>query len=442
MIARHHLATWALALLASACFGSTGTVSVSLVTAPGSTVLDSVQRIRLTLSDPRTQVEAVRSGGRFSLALEVPADGERGHITVEGFDSAERLVAYGQSPDFTVGPIDARVVVYVAAPLSVGVAPVKLATARFEVGSGPLRYGAVIAGGRGNDNSARGELEIYNAYDHTLTRGLDLPQPRAGVAVASTLDGAVYLVGGASTDGAAQGGVWRFDTNVAPAGSWGELPSTAAPRAGERALPMSVTEFLLTGPPAVLNVAQGLAAALTSPLSMPRAAATAVVGGKAIAVGVGARVVRYRDNAFDELTAPAALRTGHVVVSTADGQIAVLAGEQAGELSRDAVKIDPQSGAVTVVPEALAVARKNPAVARAGRYIVLAGGVSETGAILASAEVLDSQTLAHVALVPMSMPRAAAVAEPLPNEQVLILGGIDGRGRATDVLELFTPGPP
>ena len=367
----------------------------------------------------------------------------RDRITVECFDFADRLVGYGASPEFSLGPLEARIAVYVGEPLSVQIAPAKLAVGRFEVGSASLRYGAILVGGRGNDNSARGEVEIYNAYDHTLARGLDLPQARAGAAVATTIDGVAYVLGGATTEGTAQSGGWRFDTNVAPSGAWSDLTSTAAPRAGGRALQMSLTQFLLTGPPATLDAGQALVTPLAGALEMPRAATVVVsAAGTATAIGVDQRVVRYRGGVFDELTAPQALRSGHVVLSTTDGQVAVLAGERDGELSRDAIKLDPQTGAVTVVANALEIPRKLPAAARAGRFIVLAGGISETGLILGSAEILDAETLAHVATVPMAGPRAGAVAEPLPNEQVLIIGGIDGRGRATDVLELFTPRPP
>lgn len=437
-----HLAGCLAVLTLAGCFGATGTVSVSLVTAPGSTLLDSVERIRLTLSEPHTVVESTRRGGGFSLSLEAPADGDAGHLTVECFNSLEQLVGYGVSPDFTVGPIDASVAIYVAAPLSVAPAPVKLAVPRFELGSAPLRYGAVLAGGRSNDNAARGELEIYNAFSHSLTRGLDLPQPRSGPALAATFDGGVYLMGGATTDGTPQGGLWRFDTNVAPAGTWQELTSTAAPRAGERALPLSLTRFLLTGAPALLDAGQGAATALDSSVAVPRAAAAVLSESAAIVVGANAtRVVRYRDGAFDELAAPAALRAGPAVVATSDGQIAVIGGEIGADLSAGAVKLDPRTGAATALADVLEIPRKQAAAARAGDFIVLAGGLSASGAILDNAEILDGATLAHLATVPLSMPRVAMAVEVLPNGQILLAGGLDGRGRASDLLELFTPRP-
>lgn len=431
----------ALMLAASACVGTEGTITVQVLTSPGSTLIDSVERVRLTLSDPPTQVEASRQDGGFALSLTAAADGDPAWLALEGFDAAGAVVAYGRSPAFTVGPIDAKVAIFVAPPVSVTAAPASLAAARFELGAAPLAYGAILAGGRGNDDSARAELEIYNAFDHTLRRGLDLPAPRAGVAIATAIDGAAYLLGGATSEGVAQSTAWRFDTSAAPNGAWAELAPLPGARAGEQAVPLSLTEALVTGAPLRFSLTEGTAAALAGAPSLPRQAAVVSTDAGAVVIGAGATVVRYRAGAFDELPIPAAQRTGHAVVATADGHIAVLGGQRGDELVRDAVKIDPRTGVATFIVDALEVPRRHAAAARAGRYLVLAGGVSETGTILASAEVLDAETLAHLATVPLSAPRTGAVAQVLPNEQILFAGGIDGRGRASDLLELFTPGP-
>lgn len=431
----------ALALAASACLGTEGTITVQVVTSPGSTLIDSVERVRLTLSDPPTQVEASRQGGSFALTLTAPADGDPAWLSLEGFDASGAVVAYGRSPSFTVGPIDAKVAIFVAPPLSVTAAPTALAAARFELGAAPLPYGAILAGGRGNDDGARAELEIYNAFDHTLRRGLDLPAPRATVAIATAIDGAAYVLGGADSQGAAQTTAWRFDTNAAPSGAWAELAPLPSAHAGEQALPLSLTEALVTGTPLRFSLTEGIATALAGAPAVPSKAAVVTTDAGAVVIGAGATVVRYRAGAFDELPIPAAQRTGHAVVATSDGHLAVLGGQRGDELVRDAVKIDPRTGVATFIADALEVPRRHAAAARAGRYLVLAGGVSETGTILASAEVLDAETLAHLATVPLSEPRTGAVAQVLPNEQILFAGGIDGRGRASSLIELFTPGP-
>lgn len=443
------LALASLAALASAsaaaCLGDSGTISVQVVTAPDSTLLDGVQKVRLTLSDPRTVVTSVRGPSGFSLSLEATADNEIGRVWVEGFDSADRLIAYGISPPFNVGPIDAKLVVYVAPPQSMAAAPVHLAAPRTDVGVANLPYGAIFVGGRDNGNAVRGEVELYNAYDHTLVRGLDLPAPRAGAAVAATVDGRAFIIGGQAADGQASTLTWQFNTNVAPAGSYAELPNTAAPRAGERTVPLSAVRFLVTGEAAQLDAANGQVSSISGAPALPTQMAANLSGNDGndvIAVGAGASVVRYAAGAFSTLTAPDALRTGHAVVPTADGQFAVIGGGDGNGLRADAVKIDGVSGAAVTVPDVLETPRRRAAVARAGQLIVVAGGVSGSGVILNDAELLDATTLQHVATIPMVAPRAFAEAVTLPNDQVLLVGGLNGLGRPTDLLELFTPRPP
>jgi hypothetical protein len=77
------------------------------------------------------------------------------------------------------------------------------------------------------------------------------------------------------------------------------------------------------------------------------------------------------------------------------------------------------------------------AIAATSRYVVIAGGKDATGATVASADILDANTLAFVATVPLVAARTGASAIALPNGQVLIAGG----DPATETLELFTPDP-
>ena len=92
----------------AACGGTTGTLAVDLVTAPDSHVLDAVQRLRLTLTEPHQVVEAVRGAAGFDVALELDATSAAGALIVEGFDAGGALVACGQSPQLPLGGINAR----------------------------------------------------------------------------------------------------------------------------------------------------------------------------------------------------------------------------------------------------------------------------------------------------------------------------------------------
>src|SRR5207244_5019841 len=95
-----------------------------------STVLDGVQRLRVTITDPLTVVEANRGASGFDLALDVDASGGPGTLIVEGFDDGSALIATGASPPFAVAAIDARIVVYMAAPFSIEPSPSPLPAAR------------------------------------------------------------------------------------------------------------------------------------------------------------------------------------------------------------------------------------------------------------------------------------------------------------------------
>jgi len=113
----------ALTLALCACTGTTGTVKLDLATAPGSRVLDAVDKLRLTITNPHQVIEAGRTAAGFDLALDLDASGVSGLVIVEGFDAAGSLVACGQSPRFPLAAINAHIVIYMAPPRSIGLAP-------------------------------------------------------------------------------------------------------------------------------------------------------------------------------------------------------------------------------------------------------------------------------------------------------------------------------
>ncbi|HEU5059144.1 MAG TPA: hypothetical protein VFU21_21575, partial [Kofleriaceae bacterium] len=192
----------ALALVAAACAGEEGTIQLQLVTAPGSDLLDRIQRARLTLSNPTEVVEAERDeDGELSLSLEVVAEGQASTARLEGFDAGGDLVALGLSPVLPVAAVDAVIALYVAPPLSFAEAPVALEPARSEAAGALLPSGALLAGGRDADGDPLSALVIYNVYDHGLQLGLDLPAARAQMTALTGPSDFVYLCGGLDGDG-------------------------------------------------------------------------------------------------------------------------------------------------------------------------------------------------------------------------------------------------
>ena len=403
-----------LGAVVGACAGDTGTVALTLVTAPGSAILDEVARLRLTLTSPRTVLEAARGADGFELALEVEATGQTAALIVEALDADGALVAGGQSPPFQVGPVTARVAIYVAPPFAVGAAPVAAPAANREVGVAALSYGAVLAGGRTPAGAPTDGLVIYNAFDHTLAAGLPLPAPRAGLAVGVGGGGRVYLFGGTDAADAPTGTLWRFDTTTAPSGAYvalADVPGFA--RTGAELVTIGADQFLTTGSP-VLEVAASAVALRPDLPALGRGASTVDGAGARGAVFAGSEgITRLAAGAFATL-APAP-RAGAVVAALPDGGTAIT-GDASGEL----VRVSP-AGDLAITAGFLPAGCVATALVATSRHLVL---------VCADAtHAYDATTLAAVA----SRPLGGTAAVALPNDQVLIVTAAG--------LALFTPPP-
>ncbi|MDX2090660.1 MAG: hypothetical protein SFX73_22565 [Kofleriaceae bacterium] len=426
--------TLALAALLGACDGTSGTINLDLTTAPGSTVLDNVERLRLSVSNPWSVFETPRGAdGGFDLAVDVEA-GVSAALIVEGFDASGDLVATGMSPEVAFAPTNARLVIYVAPPMSVAAAPMTLSPPRAGVSIDALTYGAVFAGGEEAPDAPSDKLQIYNAYDHSLVAGLPVPMPRTGVAVGGA-PSSVYLFGGTEAEGETSGELTRFDTTVSPNGAYqalGETPSLA--RTGERMVRIAAETFLVTGSPPIL-VDNFTLSARTDLATLPTVGAARPDGSAAIFVGGDTGLVRFRNNTFDALPGEVARQRAAITVLPSE-QFLVVGGGPVDAPLRSVLLVDAATGMVMSRPDTLAVGRYAPAVAATPRHVVVAGGVDASGAPIATAEILDATTLERVATLPIA-PRVGTAAIALPTHQVLIGGGID----ANELLELFTPPP-
>jgi hypothetical protein len=440
----------ALAALAG-CEGATGTLAIELTEAPGSGLIASLARVRLTLSDPRTVVEAARGE---PLALEVDADGGSGELQLEGFDAAGTRVAIARSGPLPIAAIDAAVVLHVAAPVSVTASRARLDPPRSELAVGTLPYGIVVAGGRNAAGAVVDNVAIYSVYAHDFLPGEPLPAPRADLAVGTGASGWVYLFGGADTAGSPSGSLWRFDTNAPPAGDYLEAPGVPTlARAGAAVAPITRERFLITGaPPALLDGATLSVQGLPTPEVLggtattivdPESDAVAVVFG---GTGAGATgVVLFADDTFREVAAPAeALRTDHGAAVLAPGVVGLVGGRDGTDaVLGSIIRVDLSGGAdavaVSTVADALVTPRSGAAVAVSSGLLVVAGGTTADGAVLSDVELLDAATLARRAVLPLVVGRTGASAHALANGQVLITGGRDSAGAPIATVELFTP---
>jgi hypothetical protein len=432
----------AIALAASAgCNGSTGTISIGLTTAPGSHVLDDVQTLHLTITSPLQDYMIPRTADGFDLAIDISAMGETSKLRIDGLDAQQHVIASGASPAFPIAPIDARIVVYMAPPMSIGEAPVRLPAAVADLGAAPLSYGAVFAGGTAATGAPVDTLSIYNAFDHTLVAGAPLPAPRSGPLLGAGANNIVYVFGGLDAASAPTDTFWRFDTTVAPRGAYSDFGSKPGfARAGELLVPVGNDQFLMSGMPA--GEAFGITGAVsprTEVTELPRAGATVTASdGKVTTLFVGAALgaggaARLRDGAFDFPEIPAAARSGQTVVALPNGKFLVVCG------GPEALRIDAATAAVETITGLPKTPRHDCAAVATPRHLVVIGGQTPVDDLnVLDAEVYDVVTLQLVATIPLTAARIRAFAIALPDDQVLIAGG----GTPTDVIDLFTPANP
>ena len=424
----------ALAVVLAACSNTAGVIDLELTTAPSSPLLDQVQHLRLTLTSPPKVVEADRNGDGFDLALDVQASGVTGALVVEGFDAAGALIACGQSPPFPVAALNAHIVVYMAPPMSIELAPEPLAAAaRPGVTAGILPFGVIFAGGADATGAPSDGVAVYNAYDHSLEAGLPLPSPRSELQMGVGSNGAAFMYGGFDAAHAPTATYVRFDTNVAPSGAYTALGDAGPPRAGERAVAVGINHFLVTGSP-VIELRLDIVTTRADITALPRAGATAVANdGTVSAVFAGADgIIRFRDDAFATLSPTARLAADAATLPGENAVVIAGGGNSPTDLLRDVLFVDAGAGTITQFPDALITPRANPSVAATPRHVIIAGGVDAAGAPIADAEVLELPTFAHVATIPYTS--IAPITTALPNDQVLL--------EDAGALHLFTPPPP
>ena len=437
--ASRHLAV-AFALVAAACNNSSGTLDVSLVTAPGSTLLGSAQTLDVYLTSPAQEQVVKRTSSGFSLDISVNADSNVSALIVDALDGSGDLIATGASPPFVLAATNGDIAIYMAPPNTIGAAPAMLDAARTGVAITALSYGAAFAGGVDGSGTVGTELAIYDAFDHTLTQGSAMPAARSQQIIGDGSSDIIYLYGGKDGSGNATSSFWSFDTSVSPDGAYDEFTtSTGLPSVGQLALMDDYDDdFVVSGtPPILFEGLEGSAVALSGVASLPAAGATVTTAtDTVIAVFVGSdSVVTVASGSAQSYSIAAAERAGASVAAIGtNGQVLVACGG-----STTASVITAATGTATTYPMVPATARTGCAIAATAKSIVIAGGTDGSGNVLTTADIFDATTFAPVATIPLVVPRTGATAIPLSNDQVLIAGGVDGSGAPSAVIELYTP---
>jgi hypothetical protein len=428
----------AFALVLVACNASTGTLELDLATAPESTVLSAIDRIRLTLTSPPATFEATRTANGLDLAFEIDAVESEGEIYVEGFDASDARIVVGQSPPFPLAGSDGRVVVYVAAPYSFESAPTAyLEPARSHVAGVVAPYGAVLAGGLDTTGAPSTAIAVYNIYDHTVGYGENMPVPRASPTLAANDTAGVYILGGTDEAGAETSTLYRFQSNVAPRGVYATIGATPGlESSAQTAVKLGPDSFFITGArPALLE--DSAIAPIETLANVPATATGVTTSTQRFAVFVRETTVGFygADGTIGELPLPTTDAERTIVAGVAGTAIVV------GGTSRDIYIVSITDGTVTPRADVLSVVRRSPTVAATSRHIIVANGFAENDALIGTADILDATTLTLIRTVPLD-PRVNAVALPMPNDQILITGGNVPGGLGNGYIELFTPPVP
>ncbi|HEV7558808.1 MAG TPA: hypothetical protein VGO00_25225, partial [Kofleriaceae bacterium] len=209
---------------------------------------------------------------------------------------------------------------------------------------------------------------------------------------------------------------------------------------------IDAAEFAVTGtPPLVIAASTTTLAPLEGTLSLPAVGLTVTPSDQiptAVFVGAGAGtagLLQVRGTTLTDIPG-GSIRVGHSVAEIADGKVLVLGGGDGTTLDPNAIVVEAGlEPRATIIPNVLVTPRSGCALAATDKYVIAAGGTAMDGSVLADAEILDPVTLAHVTTIPLVVPRTGAIALTLPNDEIIVAGGVDATGAPIGTIELFTP---
>jgi hypothetical protein len=124
--------------------------------------------------------------------------------------------------------------------------------------------------------------------------------------------------------------------------------------------------------------------------------------------------------------------------------VLVAGGEDAAGVAQSTAEIfDPATNKFTLTTDLggtnMTVPRAMHTATRYGTSVLIAGGVDDSGKVLATAEVYNAETETFTAVGSMNTARFNHAAAALPNGEILITGGEDGSGNTLNTAEIFDP---
>ncbi|MBL4637573.1 MAG: hypothetical protein JKY56_27200 [Kofleriaceae bacterium] len=431
------------------CSGRDGTISISVLSAPGSEILSQVQRLEASLVDSNNS-ELAHFGGRrdsdgvLTIAIDLDASAVNAKLIVEGFSAADERIAFGRVGPLPLSAVNATLAVFLAPPLSIREAPISLSEPLSHIGATFASFGVILAGGQNVDGPVD-SVTVYSSYLHSSQEGLAMPVALSQPTLVAGSSGTIYMIGGTDTQQNPSNVALAFDTTAAPAGSYRALVmADQYARSGSTAAVVGQEQFIVSGDPALLlDGFQNTLRPLPGGENLTGPGHTALADNSLQVVFAGAELssgaALFESGLIRTLSPPVEmLRTEHRGIALPSGEILFLGGAIDGVATTSAVLYKPESQSFQTI-SLLASPRRNPALAITDDYLVVVGGEADDGSPLPDVEIFDADTLAAVATLALVVPRKDTVAHPLNNGQVLIAGGLDSNNRPTAVLELFTP---
>ncbi len=456
----------------TACGGKSGTLTLNLVTSPGDDPFADAASVRFTVGTDGTHVTTVPvSMGHFTYKVSFKPNDMTGPVLIDALDAGGAVVAHGQTPYLLLSAVDqGPISAWIGRPGRVAPAAAALPKAVAETASTYIPgLGILYAGGRDSTGAALPDTAVYDVFTHAIIVTAPMEKPRAGAIAASAGNVQAVVYGGANSTGfgvatSVDGTLELFDPTVG-VGVWAALPVDTFPaRAYPTKVILSTGAILVTGGVDANGVALSSAGLInidgaiklgtvSSPMAAARvgqagAAAKFPDGDGALLFGglpagvttpvaeraVGQSFAQYDVGAQDN-------RVNATATTMPNGDILVLGGKTAAGAQASGLVITPTtpSATVTVLPNALSVAREGHTASLTGNDLVVCGGADATGALQGSCDILDAMTYGRKSTVPLATARRDATSETMETGVVVIAGGLDSNGAPLASIEIYTP---
>jgi hypothetical protein len=265
----------------------------------------------------------------------------------------------------------------------------------------------IVAGGISVPNSpaAVASIETYDPKTHSFTPTGHLLTARSGHTATLLKNGAVLFAGGTGSDGQTLASAEIYDPKIGKSHPTGDMPVA---RASASAVALDDGTVLVVG---------------------------GTDGGKSV---LSTEVWNPSGGEFKEL-ADGLVNAGIVTaVKLHDGSVLVAGGDRSSFLP-DAIEIYGPTGSIDVTTGPVPREGATSCLLSDGRVLIV-GGLGTSGAINATAEILDPKGLAAISLVSLGAPRWHNTTTALRDGSALIVGGSDGAGAPIATVELYLPG--